>query len=125
MKSSRPPIDFSDSEREESEYETDGEEDDRAPQHRRVEELEEEDEYEDDDHDEDAVANEASEEEPEVCRSFLEHFVPTADRLRLYMAAGSCSIFFHHNRSLRYSLSSFINSSNLTTAHTQKKKKKL
>lgn len=74
VKSSRPPIDFSDSEREESEYETDGEEDDRVPQHRRVEDLEEEDEYEDDDHDEDAVANAASEEEPEEPKQKTKEF---------------------------------------------------
>lgn len=77
VKSSRPPIDFSDSEREESEYETEGEEDERAPQRRRIDELEEEDEYEEDDHDEEErAANEASDEEPEVCRYFFGTFHP-------------------------------------------------
>ncbi|KAF7112437.1 hypothetical protein RHSIM_RhsimUnG0229200 [Rhododendron simsii] len=75
VKSSRPPIDFSDSEREESEYETEGEEDERAPQRRRVDELEEEDEYEEDDHDEEErAANEASDEEPEEPKQKTKEF---------------------------------------------------
>ncbi|KAK2973858.1 hypothetical protein RJ640_003266 [Escallonia rubra] len=63
-KSSRPPVDLSESEREESEYETDGEEDERSPPHRRSEadlDDDEEEEY----HDEEALADEASEEEAE------------------------------------------------------------
>ncbi|KAF4392616.1 protein LEO1 homolog [Cannabis sativa] len=66
-KSSRHPVDFSDSEREESEYETDGEEDERSPPRKRVEEPEqeyEEDEEEEEDHDE-AERHELSEEEAE------------------------------------------------------------
>ncbi|XP_058194792.1 protein LEO1 homolog isoform X2 [Rhododendron vialii] len=75
VKSSRPPIDFSDSEREESEYETEGEEDERAPQRRRVDELEEEDEYEEDDHDdEERAANESSDEEPEEPKQKTKEF---------------------------------------------------
>lgn len=61
-------MDFSDSERGESEYESDGEEDERSPPRKRVEEPEqdyEEDEEEDEDHDE-AERNELSEDEAEV-----------------------------------------------------------
>ncbi|XAR65526.1 hypothetical protein NMG60_11009677 [Bertholletia excelsa] len=74
-KSSRRPVDFSESEREESEYETEGEEDDRSPQRRRDEEPEQEDEYEEDDHDEEeAAANEESEEEPEEPKQKAKEF---------------------------------------------------
>ncbi|GLT25215.1 hypothetical protein SLA2020_003590 [Shorea laevis] len=63
---SRHPVDFSDSDREESEYESDGEEDGRSPPRKRVEdeepEYEEEDE-EEEEHEEEADADEASEEE--------------------------------------------------------------
>ncbi|KAA8541022.1 hypothetical protein F0562_024840 [Nyssa sinensis] len=66
VKSSRRPVDFSESEREESEYESDGEEEERTPPRRRAEEPEREDEEEEEEHDEEeAVANEASEEEAE------------------------------------------------------------
>ncbi|KAK3028040.1 hypothetical protein RJ639_038761 [Escallonia herrerae] len=62
-KSSRPPVDLSESEREESEYETDREEDERSPPHRRSEpDLDDdEEEYQD----EEALADEASEEDAE------------------------------------------------------------
>ncbi|KAK3015092.1 hypothetical protein RJ639_006654, partial [Escallonia herrerae] len=63
-KSSRPPVDLFESEREESEYETDGEEDERSPPHRRSEadlDDDEEEEYQDGE----ALADEASEEEAE------------------------------------------------------------
>ncbi|KAM3703470.1 hypothetical protein ACJW31_04G098800 [Castanea mollissima] len=65
-KSSRRPVDFSDSEREESEYESDGEEDERSPPRKRAEEpvQEYEEEEEEEEHDEqEAEVNEASEEE--------------------------------------------------------------
>ncbi|KAL4633510.1 hypothetical protein ACB092_04G127700 [Castanea dentata] len=65
-KSSRRPVDFSDSEREESEYESDGEEDERSPPRKRDEEpvQEYEEEEEEEEHDEqEAEVNEASEEE--------------------------------------------------------------
>ncbi|XP_031258914.1 protein LEO1 homolog isoform X1 [Pistacia vera] len=65
-KSSRLPVDFSDSEREESEYETDGEEDERSPPRKRVEEPEqeyEEEEEEEEEHEEEPDINRASEEE--------------------------------------------------------------
>lgn len=68
-KSSRRPVDFSDSEREESEYETDGEEDERSPPRKRVEEpeqdYEEEEEDEEEEHEEEPDINRASEEEEE------------------------------------------------------------
>ncbi|KAK4568065.1 hypothetical protein RGQ29_003716 [Quercus rubra] len=67
-KSSRRPVDFSDSEREESEYESDGEEDERSPPRKRAEEpvQEYEEEDEEEEHDEqEAEVNEASEEEEE------------------------------------------------------------
>lgn len=65
-------MDFSDSDRGESEYESDGVEDERSPPRKRVEEpeleYEEEDEEDEEEHEE-AEANEASdeEEEAEVC----------------------------------------------------------
>ncbi|KAL5749044.1 hypothetical protein ACOSQ2_026341 [Xanthoceras sorbifolium] len=66
-KSSRRPVDFSDSEREESEYETDGEEDERSPLRKRVEEpeaeYEEEEEEEEEHEEEEPDINRASEEE--------------------------------------------------------------
>lgn len=69
IKSSRRPVDFSDSEREESEYESDGEEDERSFSRKRAEEPEEEyaeeDEEEDEHDEEEAEANEESEEEVE------------------------------------------------------------
>ncbi|WKA08542.1 hypothetical protein VitviT2T_026255 [Vitis vinifera] len=69
IKSSRRPVDFSDSEREESEYESDGEEDERSFSRKRAEEPEEEyaeeDEEEDERDEEEAEANEESEEEVE------------------------------------------------------------
>ncbi|XP_057951709.1 protein LEO1 homolog [Malania oleifera] len=69
VKTSRRPVDFSDSEREESEYESDGEEDERSPPRKRTveSELEYEEEEEDEEQhdDEEAAANEASEEEEE------------------------------------------------------------
>ncbi|KAK2663358.1 hypothetical protein Ddye_001932 [Dipteronia dyeriana] len=68
-KLSRRPVDFSDSEREESEYETDGEDDERSPLRKRVEEPEaeyEEDEEEEEEHEEEEPdINRASEEEAE------------------------------------------------------------
>lgn len=68
-KSSRRPVDFSESEREESEYETDGEEDERSPPFKRVEEPEQD--YEEDEEEEPDM-NRASEdeEEAEVCQCF-------------------------------------------------------
>lgn len=70
VKSSRRPIDFSESEREESEYESDGEEDERSPPRGRVEEpeLDDEEEEEEEHEEEDAVADDASEEEAEEPR---------------------------------------------------------
>ncbi|GFZ12151.1 leo1-like family protein [Actinidia rufa] len=63
VNSSRHPVNFSEM-RLESEYQTEGDEDERSPQRRRVEEQERE--AEEDDHDgEEPTANEASEEEPE------------------------------------------------------------
>ncbi|KAF5477130.1 hypothetical protein F2P56_003802 [Juglans regia] len=63
-KLSRRPVDFSDSDREESEYETDGEEDERSPRRKRVEEpVQEYDEEEEEEHEEEAEVKEASEEE--------------------------------------------------------------
>ncbi|XP_059442458.1 protein LEO1 homolog [Corylus avellana] len=67
-KSSRRPVDFSDSEREESEYETDGEEDERSPPRKRAAEPEQEydeEEEEEEDHEEEAEVKEASEEDEE------------------------------------------------------------
>lgn len=72
IKSSRRPVDFSDSEREESEYETDGEEDERSLPRKRVEEPEaefEEEEEEEEEHEEKADINRASVEEAEVGKS--------------------------------------------------------
>ncbi|KAI7729052.1 hypothetical protein M8C21_004319 [Ambrosia artemisiifolia] len=65
MKSSRRPVDDYESEREESEYETEGEEDERSPPRRRADVA---DRYDDDEEDqyEEALADEASEEETEV-----------------------------------------------------------
>ncbi|OMO51213.1 Leo1-like protein [Corchorus capsularis] len=67
VKSSRRPIDFSESDREESEYETEGEEDEGSP-HKRMEdeEPEYEEEEEEEEHDEEIDANRASEEEEEA-----------------------------------------------------------
>lgn len=70
-KSSRRPVDFSDSEREESEYESDGEEDEISPPCKRVEEPlqeyeEEEDDEEEEEHEEEVEAKEATEEEEEA-----------------------------------------------------------
>ncbi|XP_044485830.1 protein LEO1 homolog isoform X2 [Mangifera indica] len=67
-KSSRRPVDFSDSEREESEYETDGEEDESSPLRKRVGEPEQEYEEEEEEHEEDPDINRASEEEAEEPR---------------------------------------------------------
>lgn len=77
-KSSKRLVDFSDSERGESEYESDGGEDDRSPPRKRMEEpemdYEEEEEEDEEDNEEEAEANEASEEdeeeEAEVCPFF-------------------------------------------------------
>ncbi|XP_050223743.1 protein LEO1 homolog isoform X2 [Mercurialis annua] len=68
-KSSKRPINFSDSEREESEYETDGEEDERSLPRKRGEEPEqeyEEEEEEGDDRYDEAEADVASDEEDEA-----------------------------------------------------------
>ncbi|XP_073259714.1 protein LEO1 homolog isoform X2 [Populus alba] len=66
VKSSKRPVDFSDSEREESEYETDGDEYERSPVHKRVDEPEHEYEEEEEEHyEEDIEVNGASEEEEE------------------------------------------------------------
>ncbi|WOH03470.1 hypothetical protein DCAR_0622868 [Daucus carota subsp. sativus] len=62
-KSSRRPVDFSDSEKEESEYETDGEEEYRSPARRMTEDPELDDEEEEENYEEEAGADEASEEE--------------------------------------------------------------
>lgn len=67
-KSSHRPVDFSDSDRGESEYESDGEEDERSPPRRRVEELEqeyEEEEEEEEGYHEEEERNEMSEDEAE------------------------------------------------------------
>ncbi|OWM90378.1 hypothetical protein CDL15_Pgr014680 [Punica granatum] len=70
-KSSRRPVEFSESEREESEYESYGEEEERSPIRRRVEELEheyeedEEEEAEEHDDEEEADGHVASEEDEE------------------------------------------------------------
>ncbi|KAI3504692.1 hypothetical protein L1887_26357 [Cichorium endivia] len=70
MKSSRRPVDDYESEREESEYETEGEEDERSPPRRRAEEPQqyddEEEEEEEEDQYEEALADDASEEETEL-----------------------------------------------------------
>lgn len=64
-KSSRRPVDFSDSEREESEYETDGGEEERSPE-RRMEDSEPEwQDSEDEEQEEEPVEGGASEEEAE------------------------------------------------------------
>ncbi|KAK4800076.1 hypothetical protein SAY86_025441 [Trapa natans] len=71
-KSSRRPVEFSESEREESEYESYAEEEERSPPRRRIEEpeqeYEEEDEEEAEEHDdeEEDAAHAASEEDDEV-----------------------------------------------------------
>lgn len=70
VKPSRRPVDFSDSEREESEYETDGEEDYRSPPRKRVEEPEpeyeeEEEEEDEEEHEGEVDVNRVSEEEEE------------------------------------------------------------
>lgn len=65
MKSSRRPVDDYESEREESEYETEGEEDERSPPRRRAEEPERYDDEEEEEQYEEALADEASEEETE------------------------------------------------------------
>lgn len=70
VKSSKRPVDFSDSEREESEYETDGDEYERSPVHKRVDEPEHEYEEEEEHYEEDTEVNGASEEE-EVCECIL------------------------------------------------------
>lgn len=65
-------MDFSDSDRGESEYESDGEEDERSPPRRRVEEPEqeyEEEEGEEEGYHEEEERNEMSEDEAEVCYS--------------------------------------------------------
>ncbi|KAF9671457.1 hypothetical protein SADUNF_Sadunf12G0049800 [Salix dunnii] len=64
-KSSKRPVDFSDSDREESEYETDGDEYERSPIHKRVDEPEHEYEEEEERYEEDTEVNGASEEEEE------------------------------------------------------------
>ncbi|XP_048329683.2 protein LEO1 homolog [Ziziphus jujuba] len=69
-KSSKRPVDFSDSDRGDSEYESDGEEDERSPPRKRMEEpeleYEEDDEEDEEEHEEEAEANEASDEEEEA-----------------------------------------------------------
>ena len=78
VKSSRRPINFSESDREESEYETEGEEDERSP-HKRIEdeepEYEESEEEEEEEHYEEVDANTnrvlEEEEEAEVFFSFF------------------------------------------------------
>ncbi|XP_044477084.1 protein LEO1 homolog isoform X2 [Mangifera indica] len=68
-KSSKRPVDFSDSEREESEYETDGEEDERSPRKRVDEpeqEYDEEEEGEEEHEEEEQDMNRVSEEEEET-----------------------------------------------------------
>ncbi|KAF5730195.1 hypothetical protein HS088_TW20G00567 [Tripterygium wilfordii] len=64
-KSSHRPVDFSDSEKEESEYESDGEEDERSPLHKRAEEPEQDYEEEEEQEEEEQELNGASEEEEE------------------------------------------------------------
>ncbi|KVH99274.1 Leo1-like protein [Cynara cardunculus var. scolymus] len=65
IKSSRRPVDDYESEREESEYETEGEEDERSPPRRRAEEPERYDDEDEEEQYEEALADEASEEETE------------------------------------------------------------
>ncbi|XP_015943324.1 protein LEO1 homolog [Arachis duranensis] len=68
-KSSRRPVDYSDEEREESEYETEGEEDERPVSRKRAEdtepEYEDEEDEEEEHYEEEAQVNDASEEEQE------------------------------------------------------------
>lgn len=59
-KSSRQPVDYSESEREESEYETEGEEDERSLPHGRDEDMEPEYEEEEEHDEEEEEANEDS-----------------------------------------------------------------
>ncbi|OAY31117.1 protein LEO1 homolog isoform X2 [Manihot esculenta] len=68
LKSSKRPVSFSDSEREESEYESDGEEFERSPPRKRVEEPEQEYEEEEEEEEryEEPEVDGASEEEEEV-----------------------------------------------------------
>ncbi|DAD49807.1 TPA_asm: hypothetical protein HUJ06_000139 [Nelumbo nucifera] len=69
VRSSRRPVEeFSESEREESEYESDGDEGERSPPRKRAEEPENGDEEDDEQEEEDTGANEASEEEDEELR---------------------------------------------------------
>ncbi|XP_071702476.1 protein LEO1 homolog [Rutidosis leptorrhynchoides] len=63
MKSSRRPVDDYESEREESEYETEGEEDERSPPRRRADMADGYDDEEEEEQYEEALADEASEEE--------------------------------------------------------------
>ncbi|PIN03742.1 hypothetical protein CDL12_23727 [Handroanthus impetiginosus] len=67
-KSSRRPVDFSESERDESEYETEGEEDEGSPPHRRDEEAEQDYAEEDEEHEqreeEETYESEEEAEEP-------------------------------------------------------------
>jgi len=75
-KPSRRPVDFSDSDREESEYETEGEEEERSPE-RKMEDSEpewqdsEDEEQEQGQEEEEAAEGGASQEEAEVCSSLL------------------------------------------------------
>lgn len=90
-KSSQRPVDFSDSDRGESEYETDGEDDERSPPRRRAEEPEqeyEEEEEEEEEYQEEAERNEMSEEEAEVRYSYKQ----TNTTFRPFISAylGSC-----------------------------------
>lgn len=65
-KSSRRPVDFSESEKEESEYESDGEEEEGSPPRRMAEETELDDEEDEDErYEEEVAADEASDEEVE------------------------------------------------------------
>ncbi|XP_065878560.1 protein LEO1 homolog [Euphorbia lathyris] len=65
VKTSKRPVNFSDSDREESEYESDGEEYERSPTRKRVEQPEQEYEEEEERYEEEAENDGASEEEEE------------------------------------------------------------
>ena len=69
---------YSESDREESEYESDGEDIERSPAHTREDEPDHEDEYEEDEADEEALgANSSSEEDEDEVR----HAFPNLDLL--------------------------------------------
>ncbi|KAK6123085.1 hypothetical protein DH2020_043172 [Rehmannia glutinosa] len=73
-KSSRRPVDFSESEKEESEYETEGEEDEGSPPHRRDEDAEQDYAEEDEEHEQrEEEETYESEEEAELLESLCSY----------------------------------------------------